>query len=148
MKRRVRGLQRILKVRDAQKRLKSSALMRAGNHCSSLESNAQRIKSLYAETRQNDVAENADLFAAKLELSDRLLEASRVLDVSIQTARQDFSAAERQSFAARRVHDGTEKLLKSKVSTLRKAEVFQTDVSNNILYNIGNIRKKERRNDW
>ena len=87
-------------------------------------------------------------FEAKLELSDRLLEASRVLDVSIQTARQDFSAAERQSFAARRVHDGTEKLLKSKVSTLRKAEVFQTDVSNNILYNIGNVRKKERRNDW
>jgi hypothetical protein len=148
MKRRVRGLRRILKVRDTQKRLKERALMRAGSHYAFLEGNAEKIRNLRAETHQNDVAVTAGLFAAKMELSDRLREASRVVDVSVQAAMQILAAAERQNFAAQAIHEGTEKLLKSKVSMLRKTEAKQEDASSNILYNIDNYRKKERCDDW
>tara|TARA_R110000824_G_scaffold305316_3_gene493189 strand:+ start:5112 stop:5558 length:447 start_codon:yes stop_codon:yes gene_type:complete len=148
MKRRVRGLRRVLKVRDTQKRLKERALIQAGSHCASMENNAQRIKNLHAETHQNDVAVTAGFLAAKMELSDRLLEASFVVEVSVQAAMQNLAAAERQNFAAQAIHDGTEKLLKSKVSMLRKRDVRQEDASSNILYNIDNYKKKERCDDW
>lgn len=148
MKRRVKGLQRVLKVRETQKRLKERELLRASSHCASLENNAQRIKKLHAETHHIDATGTADLFAAKMELSDRLLEASRSVAVSVGAARQDFARAERQNFAARAVHDGTEKLLKSKVSVLRKMENCRSDLSTNMLYNIEKYRKKEHRNDW
>ena len=148
MKRRVRGLRRVLKVRETQKRLKERALMQAGSHCAFLENNAQRIKNLHAETHTSEVAETAGAFAAKMELSDRLLDASLVVEVSVQAAMQNLAAAERQNFAAQAIHDGTEKLLKSKVSTLRKTQTRQTDISNNILYNIDNNKKRERRDDW
>lgn len=148
MKRRVRGLRRVLKVRDTQKRLKERALIQAGSRYTLLENNAQRIKSLHAETHKSEVAVTARLFAAKMELSDRLMEASRVVEVSVQAAMQNLAAAERQNFAAQAIHDGTEKLLKSKVSMLRKTEARQEDASSNILYNIDNYRKKEHRDDW
>ena len=148
MKRRVKGLKRVLKVRETQKRLQERALQRASNHCSSLENNAQRISRLHAETHESDPVPIADLFSAKMELSDRLLDASHVVAVSVQVARQDFARAERQNFAARAVHDGTERLLQSKLSLLRKMENRRTDMSINILYNIDNYKKKEPRNDW
>lgn len=148
MKRRVRGLQRVLKVRETQKRLKERELVRASSHCASLENNAQRIKRLHAETHHNDAMGTADLFAARMELSDRLLEASRSVAVSMGVARQDFARAERQNFAARAVRDGTEKLLRSKVSVLRKMENSRSDISANMLYNTDKYKKKESRNDW
>ncbi|QJB68021.1 hypothetical protein [Parasphingorhabdus halotolerans] len=148
MKQRVRALRRILKVRNTQKRLKERALMRAGSHYAFLESNAQRIRNLRAETHESEVVLTAGLFAAKMELSDRLMEASRVVEVSVQAAMQILAAAERQNSAAQAIHEGTEKLLKSKVSILRKMENRQADVSSNILYNIENYRKKESCDDW
>ncbi len=122
--------------------------MQAGNHCASLENNAQKIKNLHAETRQNDVAVTAGTLAAKMELSDRLLEASYVVEESVQVALQNFATAERQKFAAQAIHDGTEKLLKSKISTLNKRDIRQQDLSSNILYNIDKYKKRERRDDW
>ena len=147
MKRRVRGRQRVLKVRETQKRLKESALVRANSHCVSLENNVQRIKKLHAETHHIEVTGTAHLFAAKMELSDRLLEATRSVAASAGVARQDFARAERQNFAARALHDGTEKLLKSKVSVLQKMENSRSDLSANMLYNIGKYKIKESRND-
>ncbi len=147
MKRRVKGLRRVLKVRETQKRLKERALLRAGSHCTSLENNAQRLRHLHAETHESDAAESADLLAAKMELSDRLMEASHVVAISVEAARQDFARVERQSFAARAIHDGTERLLKSKVSQLRKMENRRADMSLNMLYNIDNNRRKEVGND-
>ena len=122
--------------------------MQAGNHCASLENNAQRIKNLHAETRQNDMAVTAGSLAAKMELSDRLLKASYVVEESVQVAMQNLAAAERQNLAAQAIHDGTEKLLKSKISMLRKRDTRQQDISSNILYNIGNYKRRERRDDW
>jgi hypothetical protein len=148
MRRRVRGLRRVLKVRDTQKRLKERALIQAGSHYALLENNAQRIRSLHSETHQSEVAVTAGLLASKMELSDRLLDASHVVDVSVQAAMQSLAAAERQNFAAQAIHDGTEKLLNAKISLLRKADARQQDVSSNILYNIDNHRKKERCDDW
>ena len=112
----MKGLQRVLKVRETQKRLKERAMLRASSHCASLENNAQRIRKLHAETRHGEATGSADLFAAKMELSDRLLQASDIVAASVGVARQDFAAAERQNFAARAVHDGTEKLLNSRLS--------------------------------
>ena len=122
--------------------------MRAGSYYTLLENNAQRIRNLHSETHQNEVAATAGLLAAKMELSDRLLDASHVVDASVQAAMQSLAAAERQNFAAQAIHDGTEKLLKAKISLLRKAEARQQDASSNILYNIDNNRKKERCDDW
>lgn len=147
MKRRVKGLRRVLKVRDTQKRLKERAVMQAGNHYASMEKNARRIRALHAETHESDAAVTADIFASKMELSDRLLEATRMVEASVQTARQNLAAAERQNFAAQAMHDGTERLLKSKVSTLRKTASRKADSSSNMLYNIDNQKKKERRDD-
>ena len=148
MRRRVKGLQRVLKVRDTQKRLKERALMQAGSHYALMENNAQRIKNLHIETHQSGVAVTAGLLAAKMELSDRLLDASHVVEASVQSAMQSLAAAERQNFAAQAIHDGTEKLLNAKLSLLRKAKARQEDSSNNILYNIDNYIKKERCDDW
>ena len=148
MRRRVAGLRRVLKVRDTQKRLKERALMRAGSHYALLENNAQRIRHLHSETHRSEAAVTAGLLAAKMELSDRLLEASHVVEQSVQAAMQSLAAAERQNFAAQAIHDGTEKLLNAKVSLLRKAASRQQDASSNILYNIDNHRKKERCDDW
>ena len=148
MKRRVRGLRRVLKVRDTQKRLKERALMRAGSHYALVESNAQRIRNLHSETHQSEAAVTAGFLAAKMELSDRLLDASHVVEVSVQAAMQSLAAAERQNLAAQAIHEGTEKLLKAKVSILRKTEARQEDATSNILYNIDNYRKKERCDDW
>lgn len=147
MKQRVRGLRRVLKVRDTQKRMQERALLRAGNHYAGLESNAQRIRNLHNETHQGEVAGTAGLLAARMELSDRLLVASHVVEVSVRDARQELAAAERQNLAARAIHDGTEKLLHSRISILRKTERHKADISTNILYNIDNIKKKERRDD-
>lgn len=121
--------------------------MQAGNHCASMENNARRIRALHAETHESDAAVTADIFASKMELSDRLLEATRMVEASVQTARQDLAAAERQNFAAQALHDGTERLLKSKVSILRKTANRKADSSSNMLYNIDNHKKKERRDD-
>lgn len=148
MKQNVRGLRRVLKVRDTQKRMKERALMQAGNHYAGLENNAQRIRMLHSETHQGQVGGTARFLAATMELSDRLLHASHVVEISVRDARQELAAAERQNLAAQAIHDGTEKLLNSKVSTLRKREGQKQDISTNILYNIENIRKKERGNDW
>tara|TARA_R110002124_G_scaffold228047_1_gene393439 strand:- start:27 stop:467 length:441 start_codon:yes stop_codon:yes gene_type:complete len=142
MKQRVRGLRRVLKVRDTQKRLKERALMQAGSHCASMEDNARKIKSLHAETHKSEAAVTAGSLAAKMEISDRLLEASHVVEISVQAAMQNLAAAERQNFAAQAIHDGTEKLLKSKVSMLRKRDVRQADSSSNLLYNINNYKKR------
>ena len=138
----------MLKVRDTQKRLKERALMRAGSHYALVESNAQRIRNLHSETHQSEAAVTAGFLAAKMELSDRLLDASHVVEVSVQAAMQSLAAAERQNFAAQAIHEGTEKLLKAKVSILRKTEARQEDATSNILYNIDNYRKKERCDDW
>ena len=122
--------------------------MQAGSHYALMENNAQRIKNLHIETHQSGVAVTAGLLAAKMELSDRLLDASHVVEASVQSAMQSLAAAERQNFAAQAIHDGTEKLLNAKLSLLRKAKARQEDSSNNILYNIDNYIKKERCDDW
>lgn len=148
MKRRMKGLQRILKVRDTQKRLKETALQKAGNHCAALKHSATRIKNLHAETLSHGIAEQADMLAAKMELAERLVDAQQKMDVSIETARQEFAHAERQNIAAQSTYEGTDKLLKSKLRKARRAEIFHADISHNMLYNIDNKRRKERRNDW
>ena len=122
--------------------------MQAGSHYALLENNAQRIRNLHSETHQSEVAVTAGLLAAKMELSDRLLDASHVVEVSVQAAMQSLAAAERQNFAAQAIHDGTEKLLNAKLLLLRKAKARQEDSSNNILYNIDNYKQKERCDDW
>ncbi|WP_339827516.1 hypothetical protein [uncultured Parasphingorhabdus sp.] len=148
MKQRVRGVRRVLKVRDTQKRLKELALLQAGSHCASMEDSAKRIKRLHAETHRSETAVTAGSLAAMMELSDRLLEASDVVEVSVQNAMQNLAAAERQNLAAQVIHDGTERLLKSKVSMLRKMDARQADYSGNMLYNIVNYQNKERSDDW
>ncbi len=142
MKRKVKGLQRILKVRETQKKLKESALAKAGSHCATLEHNAQRIKNLHSETQSDVKAEAADMLAARMELSGRLLDAERSIERSMVTARQDFAHAERQNIAAQSTYEGTEKLLQTNMKKARKAEVFKSDVRYNILYNISKNRKK------
>ena len=148
MKQRVRGVRRVLKVRDTQKRLKELALLQAGSHCASMEDSAKRIKRLHAETHRSETAVTAGSLAAMMELSDRLLEASDVVEESVQNAMQNLAAAERQNLAAQVIHDGTERLLKSKVSMLRKMDARQADYSGNMLYNIVNYQNKERSDDW
>ncbi len=147
MKRKVKGLQRILKVRDTQKKLKEMALAKAGNHCAALEHNADRIRKLQIESLSDVQAVNADMLSARMELSGRLVDAERSIEASMEKARQDFAHAERQNLAARTTYEGTEKLLHSNLRKARKAEIFKTDVRHNILYNIGNNRKKDRRDD-
>lgn len=148
MKRKVKGLQRILKVRDTQKKLKESALAKAGNHCVTLEHNATRIKNLQTETLSDVEAISVDMLSARMELSGRLVHAERSIEASIETARQVFAHAERQRLAARTTYEGTEKLLHSNLRKARRAETFKTDVRHNILYNIGINRKKDSRDDW
>jgi hypothetical protein len=147
MKRKVRGLKRILKVRDTQKKLKEIALAKASNHCVALEHNANRIRNLQNEALSDTEAINADMLSARMELSGRLVDAERSIEASIETARQDFAHAERQNLAARTTYEGTEKLLQSNLRKARRAEMFKTDVRHNILYNIGNNRKKDHRDD-
>lgn len=147
MKRKVKGLQRILKVRDTQKKLKEMALAKAGKHCATLEHNASRIRKLHIETLSDVEAVSADTLSARMELSGRLVDAERSIEASIETARQDFAHAERQNLAARTTYEGTEKLLQSNLRKARRAEMFKTDVRHNILYNIGNNRKKDHRDD-
>lgn len=148
MKRKVKGLQRILKVRDTQKKLKESALAKASNHCAALEHNANRIRNLQTDTLSGFKRIDVDMLSAQMELSGRLVDAERSIEASIETARQDFAHAERQNLAARTTYDGTEKLLKNNLQKARRAEVFKTDIRHNILYNIGNNRKKDDRDDW
>lgn len=136
MKRRMRGLQRILKVRDTQKRLKETALQKASNHCQALQHSATRIKNLQLETLSQAEADSVDMLSAKMELVGRLADAERKMEISIETARQEFAHAERQNIAARATYEGTEKVLKSKRKTMEKLEVFKVDNQNNILYNI------------
>lgn len=144
MKRKVRGLKRILKVRDTQKKLKEIALVKAGNHCVALEHNANRIRNLQNEALSDTEAINADMLSARMELSGRLVDAERSIEASIETARQDFAHAERQNLAARKTFESTEKLLHSHLRKARKAEIFKTDVRHNILYNIDNNKKKDQ----
>ena len=144
MKRRVKGLQRILNVRDTQKKMKERALQQASNQCTALEHSATRIKNLQMETLSHSLADDVDMLSAKMELIGRLADAETKMEQSIETARQAFAHAERQNFAARAAYEGTEKLLKSKRKKLRKMEVFKADKRNNILYNIDNIRKSGR----
>lgn len=141
-------MQRILKVREAQRKLKERALQAAGNHWATLEQSAIRIKLLYAETLSHSEAEDVDTLSAKMELANRLVDAEQKMEVSIETARQDFAHAERQNFAARATYDGAEKVLNSKVKKARRAREFRTQIDHNILYNMDNKRKKDRRNDW
>jgi len=148
MTRKVKGLQRILKVRDTQKKLKEIALTKAGNHCAALEHNVSRIRKLHTETLSDVEAVDADMLSARMELSGRLVDAERSIEASIETARQDFAHAERQNIAARTTFESTEKLLHSNLRKARKAEVFKTDISNNILYNIGNNKRKDRCDDY
>ncbi|GAA0466936.1 hypothetical protein GCM10009096_04550 [Parasphingorhabdus litoris] len=148
MKRKVKGLQRILKVRDTQKKLKESALAKAGNQCAILEQNASRIRNLQNETLSGVEAIDADMLSARMELSERLVDAERSIEASMETARQDFAHAERQNLAARTTYEGTEKLLNSNLQKARKSENFKNDIRHNILYNIGNNKKKDRRDDW
>ncbi len=148
MKRRMKGLSRILKVRDTQKKLKETALQKASNHCSALQHSATRIKNLQLETLSHADADNVDMLSARMELAGRLADAERKMEISIETARQEFAHAERQNIAARASFEGTEKLLNSKRRKVRKLEVFKTDNENNILYNIDNNKKTERHNDW
>lgn len=147
MKRKVKALTRILKVRDTQKKLKESALAKAGNHCATLEHNVSRIRSLQTDTLSDTEAISADMLSSRMELSGRLVDAERSIEASIETARQDFAHAERQSFAARATFESTEKLLHSNLRKARKVEIFKTDIRHNILYNIGNNRKEDRRDD-
>ena len=139
MKPKVKGLQRILKVRDTQKKLKEIALAKAGNHCVALEHNANRIRKLQTETLSDVEAINADMLSARMELSGRLVDAERSIEASIETARQDF--------AARTTYESTEKLLHSNLRKARKAEMFKTDIRHNILYNISNNRRRDRSDD-
>jgi hypothetical protein len=148
MKRRMKGLQRILKVRDTQKKLKEAALQKAGNHVSALEHSATRIKYLQTETLAQDRGGSASQLSAKMELAGRLMNAERKMEVSIESARQEFAYAERQNLAARSTYDGTEKLLNSTIKRVRKAEVFKGELDNNLLYNIDNNRKKESGDGW
>lgn len=148
MKRRIKGLQRILKVRDTQKKLKETALQKASNHCAALKNSATRIKSLQLETLSHAEAENVDMLSAKMELVGRLADAERRMDISIETARQEFAHAERQNIAARATYEGTEKLLNSKRKMIRKTEVFKADKDHNILYNIDNKCDEKLCDDW
>ncbi|MEW4466472.1 hypothetical protein AB1K62_01395 [Parasphingorhabdus sp. JC815] len=148
MTRKVKGLQRILKVRDTQKKLKEMALTKAGNHCAALEHNVRRIRKLHTETLSDVVAVDADMLAARMELAGRLVVAEQSIEASIETARQDFAHAERQNLAARTTFESTEKLFQSNLRKARKAEIFKTDVQHNLLYNIGNNKKKDRCNDY
>lgn len=148
MKRRMKGLQRILKVRDTQKKLKEAALQKAGNHVSALENSATRIKYLQTETLAQDRGGSASQLSAKMELAGRLINAECKMEVSIESARQEFAYAERQNLAARLTYDGTEKLLNSTVKRVRKAETFKGELDNNLLYNIDNNRKKESNDGW
>jgi len=148
MKRRMKGLQRILKVRDTQKKLKETALQKASNQCSALKNSATRIKNLQFETLSHADAENANLLSAKMELVGRLVDAERKIELSIETARQDFAHAERQNIAARATYEGTEKLLNSKRKKLQKAEIYKADNEHNILYNIDNNKRREWSDDW
>ena len=148
MKRKVKGLQRILKVRDTQKKLKELALAKAHNHCAVLEHNKSRIKKLHTETLSNVEAVDADMLSARMELSGRLVDAERSIEASIETARQDFAHAERQNLAARTTYESTEKLFHSSLKKARRAEIFKTDIRHNLLYNIGNNKRKDCRDDW
>ncbi len=147
MKRKVKGLQRILKVRDTQKKLKESALAKAGNRCAMLQDSADRIRGLQTEIFSDVEAIDADMLSARMELSGRLVDAERSIEASMETARQEFAHAERQSLAARTTYESTEKLLQSNLRKARKAETFKTDIKHNILYNIGNNKKKDSRDD-
>ncbi|MEH6756223.1 MAG: hypothetical protein V7676_01780 [Parasphingorhabdus sp.] len=147
MTRKVKGLQRILKVRDTQKKLKESALAKANNHCVALEHSASRIRSLQTETLSHAQAIDVDMLSARMELSGRLVDAERSVEASMITARQDFAHAERQNLAARTSYEGTEKLLHSNLRKARRAEMFKTDIRHNILYNISNNKKKDRSDD-
>lgn len=147
MKRKIKALQRILKVRDTQKKLKESALAKAGNQCATLQHNVSRIRSLQTDTHSDTEAISADMLSSRMELLGRLVKAERSIEASMETARQDFALAERQSLAARTTFESTEKLLHSNLRKARKAEIFKTDIRHNILYNIGNNRKKDRCDD-
>ncbi|WP_422344393.1 hypothetical protein [Parasphingorhabdus sp.] len=147
MKRKVKGLQRILKVRDTQRKLKESALAKAGNHCATLQHNADRIRVLQTDILSDVEAIGADMLSARMELSGRLVDAERSIEASMETARQEFADAERQNLAARTSYESTEKLLQSNLRKVRKSENFKTDIRHNILYNIGNNRKKGDRDD-
>lgn len=148
MKRRMKGLQRILKVRDTQKKLKETALQKASNQCSALKHSATRIKNLQLETLTHAEADDVDMLSAKMELVGRLADAERKMEISIETARQEFAHAERQNIAARATYEGTEKLLESKRKKIRKLEIFKADVGHNILYNIDNNKNNEQLDDW
>lgn len=148
MKRRMKGLHRILKVRDTQKKLKETALQKASNQCSALQHSATRIKNLQLETLSHADADTVDMLAAKMELVGRLADAERKMEMSIETARQEFAHAERQNIAARATYEGTEKLLESKRKQMQKLEVFKTDIHHNILYNIDNNNITGQRDDW
>lgn len=138
MKRRMRGLQRILKVRDAQKRLKETALQKASNQCQALQHSATRIRNLQLETLSQAEADSVDMLSARMELVGRLVDAEQKMEISIESARQEFAHAERQNIAARASYEGTEKVLKSKRKKMEKLEVFKADNQHNILYNIDN----------
>lgn len=144
MKRRMKGLQRILKVRDTQKKLKETALQKASNHCSALQQSATRIKNLQTETLSHAEADSVDMLSAKMELVGRLADAERKMELSIETARQEFAYAERQNIAARASYEGTEKLLNSKRKVQRKAEISKAENEHNILYNNDNKKRDAR----
>ncbi|MEP3227119.1 MAG: hypothetical protein ABJO01_14165 [Parasphingorhabdus sp.] len=133
---------RILKIRDTQKRLKENALAKAGNHCAALEHNASRIRNLQTDVQAGVEAIPADMFAARMELTERLIDAEQTLSVSIETARQDFAHAERQNLAARTTYESTEKLLQSNLHKAQKAERYNADIRHNILYNIDKNKRK------
>ncbi|QTD55456.1 hypothetical protein [Parasphingorhabdus cellanae] len=143
----MKGLQRILKVRDTQKKLKESELAKAGNHCTALQNSAARIKGLQTDIFSDVEAIDADMLSARMELSGRLVDAERSIEASIETARQEFAQAERQSLAARTTYESTEKILQSNLRKAQKAETFKADIKHNILYNIGKNKKKGRRDD-
>lgn len=147
MKQRIKGLERILKVRDTQKKQAETELLKASNRCSLLENNLRRVKYLQGETSTGSPYSEASFLAAKGELADRLVKAERILERSIETARQDFARAERQNFAARSTYDGTEKLLDTELIQAKKSAVLKSNIQNNILYNIDNNRKKDRHDD-
>ncbi|MEP3452371.1 MAG: hypothetical protein ABJN65_06080 [Parasphingorhabdus sp.] len=100
------------------------------------------------ETLSQADANNVDMLSARMELAGRLADAERRMEISIETARQEFAQAERQTLAARASYEGTEKLLDSKRRRVRKLEVFKADNEHNILYNIDNNRKSKRHKDW
>ncbi|GAB5486463.1 MAG: hypothetical protein Pars2KO_00330 [Parasphingorhabdus sp.] len=147
MKRRVKGLQRILKVRDTQKKMKETALQKASNQCFALEHSVTRIKNLQMETMSQSDADNVDMLSARMELIGRLTDAERKMEISIETARQEFARAERQNIAARAVYEGTEKLLNSKQKKMKKLETFKADNRYNLLYSNDNNRKNVQETD-